>query len=230
MIASKGDDPNYISTCTGFISDGGYFYTNDHCVPKRLAAGSSCYTETEVFFPAVGSTPFETARCSSVLWRSGDQADTSGYVYDLAVIKLATNPSRPHLKFDHSGVTASQALTVQSIDPDHVAHQITGTLRPKSCVVEDTFHFIFDLTGPNSSGCDIVQGNSGSPVVFESEKAVGIVHHSFTMKRQINLSNSSSSATAPTTEAVVNGGTATNFSCISSPTDYDYKPPDFCLR
>jgi hypothetical protein len=234
MVASRKEG-HWIGRCTGFLTDDGYFVTNDHCVPTNLSVGSSCYSTIEIFFPDTGQYPQESARCDNVVWRSGDQQDTNPQTVDTAYLKLSTTVQRPALKFDHDGLSTLTPFTVYSVNPDPMGDYLTGTVVARNCDAQEdneVFHTINGTSGKVlmlAAPCQIISGNSGSPVVGANGHAYGIVHHS----RNLSSEDIQLMGGYPDQDGrknIVYQAHATSFSCLRGPTESSYVLPPECSQ
>jgi hypothetical protein len=229
-------------TCTAFLTDDGVLVTNDHCVPHDLSEGASCNERIEVLFPVAGGYDREQIRCDKILWRSRDSSDNNPLTIDTAYLKLSRVPNRPKLHFSHDGVEQHEMVKIFNVDPDHSRNgSISGTLRTKTCrVVQKSSLFPsldghsslgFILASPRGDTCEIISGNSGSPVVGSDGEVKGIVHHSNRAGDSGSILEQFSRAFSTTQTGIMKPfAVATNFSCVKSPTENAYASPIECIN
>ncbi len=197
------DDSN---VCTGVLVRDDIIATNLHCVPENMRKeGASCKGRISFTFPENKKDPQEFADCDQVLSVSSALKDTP-LTPDYAFLKLTKKASRKPVTINTTGVANNEALTIYKVDP----HEDVGILRKISCKAaqKSMLNPLF-ITAQSSVislvPCDIVSGNSGSPI-FSSAGEVKAIINSQGLPADI-----------PVNTDRFNVAFASNFSCLNIP-------------
>jgi len=186
-----------LSQCTGFLIGPRTLMTNSHCLPKELRAPRASCADVTLIFPASdrgGGDASERVACDFVEYASpiGDDEGSRLAVdlerrnrpqTDFAILHLKTATSRPPLLINNKGLSPDEPLSAWTVDPVSEVNP-GGTLRKKSCKPVAGSVLAPDFTGKNDgrrapvaalSGCEILHGNSGSPLVDSRGQARALI-------------------------------------------------------
>jgi V8-like Glu-specific endopeptidase len=182
LLGKLPDRSNY--GCTSFVVGENVMATNDHCIPDDLQAGDSCSSRIEVTF-----TDSQKTKCQKIIWRSNDHK--SGKMsLDMAYFSVSGNSGRTPLPINKDGLDNNQEVTVYKVDPP--TNGRNGTLVADKCrVAQGTFIYPYLKTKDSaafvllkdkgswdglSGSCNIIGGNSGSPILDSSGAVRGVLH------------------------------------------------------
>jgi hypothetical protein len=214
-------------SCSAFLVSPDTVATNSHCVPADLkAAGSSCSGRIRIHFPGG-----ESLGCAQVLEASPLQAGQERP--DFAFLKLSHPASGAPLELDGSGIADQDELEVFKLDPSHTPDQLRATLTRAHCRASMAPIFLpaySDARNPvvAVSGCEIVPGNSGSPLLDAEGRVRGLIHATILKDHLEPL------LTGTPHDALEPMAVATNFSCVPAPgseqgTGRQSRPPSRCV-
>ena len=210
-VARTSTSTSY-SICTAFIITPELAMTNSHCLPTGMEAGTPCGDKVFLKFPSGPGLAAEVATCQTIVSRSN--IDTQSEV-DYAVLRLATPViSRTPFSLDQSALRDHAPLTLYRITPSSAngAPSPGGTLHVTPCLLDRA---TANPDAPRGSeynraeylaGCEVVEGNSGSAVVNNRGRAVGVLSHSYT---------SATAGDGHTAGTIVHGGRMTSLGCLS---------------
>jgi hypothetical protein len=158
--------------CSSFLVGPDVLATNAHCISPDLKAGDSCEGRLFAFFPESKDHPSERVGCEKILSVFRD----SSAGYDYAFIRLSKAVDREVPEIDHGMKLSGTAATMWKVDP---FEETFGMVRKGSCELFGDSFFVNYLPTPFSpsfsfSGCESVQGNSGSPLLSSDGKVIGI--------------------------------------------------------
>lgn len=164
-------DHSKSSTCTAFLVRPDMVMTNSHCIfSGKISDQETCKNLFFAFPTEWGYT--NSAYCKEILWRDPKQRGRSHYrkgENDFALIKL--NNEMPGNVLSPSQRGLRQGDMVYPVVGDFLDVHDTRLLE-LSCLVEKY--------SPSSGvgqlyHCPIISGNSGSPVLDENQRVVGII-------------------------------------------------------
>lgn len=168
------DDAN---VCTGVLVKEDVIATNLHCLPKDMRKeGASCKGRLSFTFPENKTDKEEFADCEQVLSVSSALKDTP-LTPDYAFLKLQSKAHRTPVSINTQGVSNNESLTIYKVDP----HEDIGLLRKVTCkAAQGSMLNPLFLTAQSSVisliPCDIVPGNSGSPIFSGSNEVKAIIN------------------------------------------------------
>lgn len=194
------------NVCTGVLVREDVIATNLHCIPENLRKeGASCKGRIHLTFPENKREAQELAECEQVLSISSALADTP-LTPDYAFLKLNKKSLRTPSTINRTGVANNEVLTIYKVDP----HEDIGILRKITCKAaqKSILNPLF-LTAQSSVislvPCDIVSGNSGSPIFSGAGEVKAIVN------------SQGLPADIPVEAERFNVAFASNFSCLNIP-------------
>jgi V8-like Glu-specific endopeptidase len=181
-----------IYACTGFYLGNGLVLTNQHCLHKC----ENMY----FFFKSYGTT--RSYSCMEVV-RKGRISKDESKNEDYAIIRLKQKPSITPIALNNSiGLSHNQVYQVWSIDSSHAD---SGTIVKRDCMAQhNPFPEVRVYFQTNFSrlvvfpDCDVIDGNSGSPVLNQRGEAVALIWAKFNKNSK-------------------DGAMALNMSCINAP-------------
>jgi len=240
MLLYKTDSDD-IFACTAFVVSDGVMATNDHCV-RSLQIGDDCSQAIEVNFPSVGNFSSEKHLCGKLLWRSADSSNEDNKInLDVAYFSLTDRTSRPAFSINKDGLQDGQVITIYKIDPPTGFGDLSGTLVTDKCrVTQGTFMFPyldkpdsadFVLVGDEKLGdqsCEIISGNSGSPMVDENGALKGIIHEGTYSSTHSLFSSLAFSVDSDSMENFKDFAVATGSACMPNPKNPATPIPSSC--
>ena len=177
------EEESGIIQCTGFLIDSQTLLTNSHCVPTKLrVAGSDCSDVIEVLFAETPLQKSARARCATVLQAEAiSESGEDGFrVQDYAVLKLERPvENRKPLEIARTGLRSDTSLTSYAVDPVSSTSPV-GKLKSRQCMSMQGLHIVPEFNddfAPIASvvGCELVQGNSGSPLLDKDNRVRGLL-------------------------------------------------------
>jgi hypothetical protein len=218
---NAADCPEWFATliyehgvCSSSLIGSDIIATNLHCLPDDLArAGAFCNGRIEFIFPASATKEEERAECDRVLYLSpplGKEIIKPDYAF----IKLKQSPHRHALEISQKGFPDASHVTIYKLDPDTGGQR--GVVKKTDCTaIQNSIlnpYFTTD-TAPLVllAKCDIIKGNSGSPLILDDGAAHGVV--SATMEVPMSPALRERIGSKPK----LNFGFGSNFSCLTNP-------------
>ena len=184
VITKNGVSGNDVKLglCTGWLASPDIAITNSHCVPKELRKpGASCAEIMSIVFPMTPGRPLESAHCEKIIF-AADIAEESGTGKnaraDYAILKLSRRVERPVLPLSREGLKDGEKLEMFSVDPQSRS-ETRGILKVKHCEAIYGSLLLPGFVAPDFpvamlKSCETIQGNSGSPIVSSSGKALAV--------------------------------------------------------
>ncbi|HWU43356.1 MAG TPA: trypsin-like peptidase domain-containing protein, partial [Bdellovibrio sp.] len=165
------------NVCTGVLVKEDVLATNLHCLPQKLRKeGASCKGHLSFSFPENKNEPEEFAECDQVLSISSELKDTP-LTPDYAFLKLRSKVSRKPATISTQGIVNNETMTIYKVDP----HEDIGVLRKVTCkAAQGSMLNPLFLKAQSSVislvPCDIVSGNSGSPIFSADNEVKAIIN------------------------------------------------------
>lgn len=202
LVATTNTNGTTVQRCTATLIDDQHMITNTHCLPEDLRRiGAGCQNRISFIFPSVQSVGGQTLGCAEIVnLRSVSTANTQGQleisaaasleVRDVALIRLSSTAPRTRLELTREGYTSS-SYTVHAIDPQDSLRSIYKT---KTC----GYTFVADQissalvaapirqTQGVLTNCNLIAGNSGSPIVNPAGRIPALVYASLDPRPGVN--------------------------------------------
>jgi len=208
--------------CTAFLIAPDTVATNSHCIPDDLKrAGASCQDRIALVFPGFSQYTNLTTGCDHVISAS-TITDASKQNPDYAFIRLDTSVDRPTVQITRSGLSDGTTYTIDKMDPYQGNGIPEGYLHQATCkavynsVIETGGKTVTTATSPvlALADCDVIHGNSGSPV-FDSNGNVPAIVFATIEPKEMNAQ-----ARALLLDSnIAQMGLATNYACQSVPSN-----------
>ena len=191
-------DEENLFQCSGFLIAPDIIATNSHCIPDDIKNGiSSCQGHIQVHFPSFGTHAYVTADCRDLIKASSlkgavgessasatlegsTAAVITAVAQDYAFLRLTQSvPNRKPLRPSQQGFKDSEEVTIYKVNPISNTRP-NGEMEASHCqatygteIIPDFVESKFAI--PSFTGCKIVHGNSGSPIVASDGTARGII-------------------------------------------------------
>lgn len=201
-----------MGVCTSFMISSDELMTNSHCL-EDISLTQSC-SDNVVVHVKTAAGGHEFRRCKKILVRS--KIDGSFGNPDFAVIKLNSPVNLKPMSLSREGVAELAEVTVESVDYTGDTETLIATRKISKC----TPHMnaaIGNYSNPKSSiipiyadagqTCNVIPGNSGSPMMDASGKVISVVFATLNKERlrsRLNVKNPHDTALA------------TNIACIKT--------------
>ena len=214
--------PASVGMCTAFLISDDLLATNSHCIPDDLKpADSDCSARIWAFFPEKGPYAASREDCARVLTASPIEEHVLHQ--DYAFLKLKNPVARPSIPLDHGGFEDLKSYWITKVDPYTGNNIPEGFIRKTECKAVYATIALPSFVDPFTplallSDCEIVHGNSGSPILDSNGSAKGIIQAIL----KINLSEELIDSDI----AKMNVGTS--FACVASPLDPNRGIPASC--
>jgi V8-like Glu-specific endopeptidase len=179
-----------IGLCTWFLIDKDHAVTNSHCISKELKNKKrkiKCGDYLKGVFR--GEDGDEKRSCSEILHYSKIDGNRGVFKYsDYALIKL----DKPviiskYFKLSRSGIGENEGVLIDSMNHTSWEGGTYSILKKHQCIVKSS-NFFKKITSRGTSPvtvfkeantdnyCKTIGGNSGSPVLNQSNEVIGILH------------------------------------------------------
>ncbi|OFZ54127.1 MAG: hypothetical protein A2428_12305 [Bdellovibrionales bacterium RIFOXYC1_FULL_54_43] len=222
--------PASVGMCTAFLISDDLLATNSHCIPDDLkAADSDCSARIWAFFPENGPYAASREDCARVLTASPIKENTLRQ--DYAFLKLKNPVARPSILLDHSGFEDLKSYFITKVDPYTGNNIPEGFVRKTECKAVYATVALPSFNDPFAplallSDCEIVHGNSGSPILDSNGNAKGIIQAFLSINFSDPRNEELSRELIDSDVAKMNVGTS--FACIASPLEPNRVIPGSC--
>jgi V8-like Glu-specific endopeptidase len=165
--------------CSAFLVGPDTIATNSHCIPEDLKEpGSSCKNRLWMHFAKDGSKETRIA-CDQIIYDSKNFHGIASEP-DYAYVKLAQASTRPTLRITRDGFPEGSIMTIQKVNPIKHAGRMKGVQERVSCRTvqnSNSLQSFFHAFAPVAmvTECQIIHGNSGSPVLAQDGSVRGVV-------------------------------------------------------
>lgn len=223
LLFSNIDGNSYnprIAQCTGFLVGDDIIATNSHCIPDRLKSpGIQCDSQIAIRFidPSAKKNIFH---CKMILSYSPiDLFDP-----DYAFLRIEQTGKQPFV-IHKDGLKDNESIRIPRVNP--LSHSIGGRLETEFCRIG--LGTLLNPKGTNSwsktavgLGCEVQNGNSGSPVLNSQGKIVGILQRRATEKYRRVLMQNFSTFELKVPDKIIPHMIFTSLSCIADPITNGY--------
>lgn len=178
MLTSLSTD-SQLGQCTAFLISPDIAVTNSHCIPTDLKTpGSACGNRIWLHFPALPDYPDLRADCAEVISASALEKEVKP-VPDYALIRLAQAVQRPPLEISREGFKDGEIYRILKVDPMSQT-SAQGSMTAALCKSVHNSALVPKSSDDRSLNmafvdCEIVHGNSGSPIVDSQGKVRGVI-------------------------------------------------------
>ncbi|HXH32125.1 MAG TPA: serine protease [Bacteriovoracaceae bacterium] len=176
-----------VGICTWFLVGPNRAVTNSHCVPDSVKKSPAHYCGD--YLQGSFKTPEgeNKIRCKKLLFAS-DISKPTLLNNDYALIELEDNiPGAHSFKLDRRGISEGQKLKILTMNHQQLDSGVYSEFKEQNCIMKssDIMGRITSLGTSPVTGfkeentlelCKTIGGNSGSPVVDEAGRLIGILH------------------------------------------------------
>tara|TARA_B110001454_G_scaffold219194_1_gene251273 strand:+ start:26814 stop:28019 length:1206 start_codon:yes stop_codon:yes gene_type:complete len=166
--------------CTAFLVARDLIATNRHCLPETMIKEREACNGISFVFPKSKNHEPEVLKCKTIEFLSEPLIPNSVNV-DLAVLRTQTSTNREPLSFSQDGFQNEKQYTIYKIDPN----QETGggiVVKANCDAIQNSIinpYFSSDKSPiVNFIPCQVIPGNSGSPIMSSGNEVRGIIHSS----------------------------------------------------
>lgn len=166
--------------CTAFLVSRNLVATNLHCIPSTMWKEKSNCNGILFVFPKSKNHESEVLSCQTVEFVS-EPLEPNAVNVDLAILKTTESTNREFLNFSQVGFKNDASYTIYKVDPN--SENGGGTVVKTNCdAIQNSVvnpYFTSD-TSPivNFIPCQVIPGNSGSPIMSSNNEVRGIIHSS----------------------------------------------------
>lgn len=164
-----------VGICTAFLVNEDTVITNNHCIPENLKTeGASCEGKIKFVFPEMLNFPKEEIGCKTIKRISDMKSETISI--DVAIIRLQKPSTRKAVEVNFDGLNDGDEVRVIKINPNDSGGEMIGV----TCfALQNSLANPF-FKSPKSPlflvrDCQIVRGNSGSPMFNKAGQVVGVI-------------------------------------------------------
>ncbi len=166
--------------CTGFLVARDLIATNLHCLPDGMNKEKQSCSEITFVFPKSKNHEPEKLKCKTVEFLS-EPLEPNSVNVDLAILRTETSTNREPLSFSQDGFQDEKEYTIYKIDPN--ADTGGGVVVKSNCrAIQNSIinpYFTSDKSPIiNFIPCQVIPGNSGSPILSSASEVRGIIHSS----------------------------------------------------
>ncbi len=166
--------------CTAFLVARDLIATNLHCLPESMSKEKESCEGIDFVFPKSKNHEPETLKCKTIEFLSEPLVQNTVNV-DLAIVRTQTSTNREPLSFSQEGFQDEKEYMIYKIDPDQATGG--GVVVKSNCkAIQNSIinpYFSSDKSPiVNFIPCQVIPGNSGSPIMSSSNEVRGIIHSS----------------------------------------------------
>lgn len=166
--------------CTAFLVARDLIATNLHCLPDTMNKERESCEGINFVFPKSKNHEPETLKCKTIEFLSEPLMANSVNV-DLAVLRIQTPTNREPLSFSQDGFQDEKDYTIYKVDPNTSTGG--GVVVKSNCkAIQNSIinpYFSSDKSPiVNFIPCQVIPGNSGSPIMSSGSEVRGIIHSS----------------------------------------------------
>lgn len=166
--------------CTAFLVARDLVATNRHCLPDEMNKERESCEGIMFVFPKSKNHEPETLKCKTIEFLSEPLVPNSVNV-DLAVLRTQEPTNREPLTFSQDGFQNEKQYTIYKIDP--ITETGGGVVVKANCdAIQNSIinpYFSSDKSPiVNFIPCQVIPGNSGSPIMSSGSEVRGIIHSS----------------------------------------------------
>lgn len=164
--------------CTAFLVARDLIATNRHCLPDEMNKERESCDGISFLFPKSKNHETETLKCKTIEFLSEPLVPNSVNV-DLAVLRTQTATNREPLTFSQDGFQNEKQYTIYKVDP--ISETGGGVVVKANCdAIQNSIvnpYFSSDKSPIiNFIPCQVIPGNSGSPIMSSGNEVRGIIH------------------------------------------------------
>ncbi len=205
--------------CTASLIQPDVVLTNSHCIPDEVKANPKLCSEKLGFVSLRDDHISKVESLCEKLIFASDISDKGKA--DYAVFQLKTKVPVAPVKVSLKGFNDEMIATVYSVNPNS-EHSISGVLQRKTCkaiqnsmIADNFFHSLALQVSFFGDACEMIPGNSGSPVLVNGEQ------------RAVMCLALRKNSLHPVLEQIrTNASIATNLACLSFGNIIDEKNSD----
>ena len=166
--------------CTAFLVARDLIATNRHCLPEHMNKEREACDGINFVFPKSKNHDPEVLKCKSIEFLSEPLVPNSVNV-DLAILRSQTSTNREPLTFSQDGFQNEKQYTIYKVDPN--LENGGGVVVKSNCdAIQNSIvnpYFTSDKSPiVNFIPCQVIPGNSGSPILSSGNEVRGIIHSS----------------------------------------------------
>lgn len=164
--------------CVAFLKGPDEIITAGHCLPENGLGVSNGCTNVKVIFPEVRGASGLTTYCKKIVSQS-DPNPKSILDADWAILKIDQSPAREVPIF--GGILDNKKkYQIQKLKVDHSAKLVSFEEQACPLVFSAALNISSRVQGDNPTltllPCEVLSGNSGSPVVDSAGRIIGLVN------------------------------------------------------
>lgn len=218
-------DGNSIGTCTFSMITEDIALTNRHCVPDSIAfENANCQNNIRLIYNIDGQK--EIAKCAQVITVPDEYKSKELIQRDYAFIRVKEKFKNSTFQVDTSGSEDGATVYAITATPKKHWQGLGSEVQRKKCNTSMNSLILPSYNNKLSPmfavvGCEIIPGNSGSPLLNSMGKLIGVVQNTVTTKRgdsshSLNVFQAAFDFKDKVQEKIkqVKGGHATNAACF----------------
>lgn len=218
-----------IGTCTFSMVSDTIAMTNRHCIPDDIAhVGAKCQKRIKLIYNI--NSKKEVASCEEILSVPDEYKDNALIQRDYAFIRVDKKFNGSTFKVVNVGAQDMETLYTYTATPVKNWDNLGSRVAKKTCTATMNSMVLPSYNNNLSpmialAGCEIIPGNSGSPLLNQSGSIIGIIQNTITASRgeytaiatNYSKEDSDISDKIKNKIAQIKGGHATNAACIYEP-------------